>query len=164
MKLYQLRVSLIGWSGMYRIIEISGDCTFEDLHRVLFTAFDREEEHLYSFYLTGRDSKSLHSIIRNSEEITCPDSMEDFFIFHGSDKASAADLTLDDIGFGKGFIFHYLFDFGDDWWHRIRVQKVEENQHGSRYMHIAKRVGESPEQYPDFEDDFDDDFFLSDDD
>ena len=37
-----------------RIIEIKGDNTLEDLHHILFDAFDREEEHMYEFQIGGR--------------------------------------------------------------------------------------------------------------
>jgi len=37
-----------------RTIEIKGAHTLKDLHRLLFNAFDREEEHLYEFQLGGR--------------------------------------------------------------------------------------------------------------
>src|SRR5512137_369876 len=56
-KLYTLKVFLIGgpmgeeFDGktISRTIQIRGDQTLAVLHRVIFTAFDREEEHLYEF-------------------------------------------------------------------------------------------------------------------
>ena len=49
-------------------------------------------------------------------------------------------------------IFHYLFDFGDDWWHRIKVQKIIEMNSKKKHIQLIKSVGESPPQYPDYDD------------
>jgi len=49
MRIYQFRVSIIGIPNLYRIIEASENCTFDNLHEAIFQAFDRFDEHLYSF-------------------------------------------------------------------------------------------------------------------
>jgi hypothetical protein len=63
---------------------------------------------------------------------------------------------LGDIGFAEKEVFHYLFDFGDDWWHRIRVEKVVESSAKRKYIKHVKSVGPSPPQYPE-EDEWDED-------
>jgi len=55
-------------------------------------------------------------------------------------------------------VFHYLFDFGDDWWHRIRVQSLKETNLRKKSIKIIKSIGESPPQYPDYDDYFDEDY------
>jgi hypothetical protein len=37
-----------------RTIEIKGSNTLEDLHKIIFKAFDREDEHMYEFQVGGR--------------------------------------------------------------------------------------------------------------
>ena len=54
--------------------------------------------------------------------------------------------------------FYYLFDFGDDWWHRIRVQNITETKSKKKHIKLIKSVGESPPQYPDYDDDYDEDY------
>jgi hypothetical protein len=49
-------------------------------------------------------------------------------------------------------VFFYLFDFGDDWWHRIRVQTVKEIIGNKKSIKVIKSVGEAPPQYPEYED------------
>lgn len=51
-------------------------------------------------------------------------------------------------------IIHYLFDFGDDWWHRIRVNSIKEADSKKKYIKLIKSVGESPPQYPDYDDNY----------
>ena len=78
--------------------------------------------------------------------------MEDFMGF-GRVKRSAAKTTIGDAGLEEKDVFHYLFDFGDDWWHRIRVQSIKVIKGGkSKFISITKKVGESPPQYPEYDD------------
>ena len=149
MNTYQLRVSIIGIPKLYRMIEISGDCTFDDLHLAIFNAFDRYDHHLYSFFITRSNTESMASIM-DSPEITHPANTEDLF-GSGEKKDSAAETKIDRVGLVEKDVFHYLFDFGDDWWHRIRVAKVLDNQEKRKGVRVIKAVGAAPPQYPEDE-------------
>ncbi len=147
MKIFQLRISIIGISKLYRVIDISENSSFEDLHDMIFTAFDRYDPHLYSFFMTMEDSKSLRTIY-DSPEITHPQNLEDAFGY-GRKKRSATKTRLKDIELNEKDIFHYLFDFGDDWWHRIRIQKIGHLRTSKKHIKLIKSIGRTPEQYPD---------------
>jgi hypothetical protein len=154
MKQYQFKVSIMGLPKVYRVIEASGNCTFDDLHDAIFAAFDRYDEHLYSFFITKSDSKSRRSIMQ-APEITHPEAMEDFMGF-GKKTRSTANTTIDDVQLEVKDVFHYLFDFGDDWWHRIRVESITESSSGKKSVRIVKSVGQSPPQYPEYVDEDED--------
>jgi Plasmid pRiA4b ORF-3-like protein len=156
MRVYQLRVSIIGIPKVYRIIEASENCTFDDLHETIFDAFNRYDPHLYSFFITKKDSKSIHSIYE-APEITHPQHVEDLYGF-GRKKKSTAKTRLGDVEWVEKDIFHYLFDFGDEWWHRIRVQSIKETNLCKKSIKIIKSIGESPPQYLDYDDYFDEDY------
>jgi hypothetical protein len=81
MKLYQFKISIIGIPKLYRIIEASGNCTFNDLHEKIFEAFNRFDPHLYSFFVTKSDTKNIRSIIK-APEITHPE-ISMYLKFHG---------------------------------------------------------------------------------
>jgi hypothetical protein len=155
MKTYQFRVSIIGIPNLYRIIEVSENYTFDDFHHAIFQAFDRYDHHLYSFFITRKETRSRRSIY-NAPEITHPGNVEDIFGFEGFEKTKpSADKTrIGDPGLKQKDIFYYLFDFGDDWWHRIRVQRINETKSKKKHLEIIKSVGESPPQYPDYDDDY----------
>ena len=157
MNLYQLRVSLPGLRGVYRIIEATQNCTFEDLHHVVFEAFDRYEEHLYSFFITKKETQSLRKVY-DAPEITHPMHVENSLGWD-EPKQSAAKTTLHDAGLNERDVFYYLFDFGDDWWHRIRVEAIRTCDKKRRSIKITKSVGDSPPQYEayDEEEEYDDD-------
>ena len=156
MRVYELRVSIIGIPKLYRIIEASEDCTFEDLHDAIFDAFDRFDPHLYSFFITKTDTKNIRSIWR-APEITHPQNTEALIGFN-DEKMSAAEATIGNVGLSEKDVFHYLFDFGDDWWHRIRVQTIKEFKNAQKDIKIIKSVGKSPQQYPEDDDCFDDEY------
>jgi Plasmid pRiA4b ORF-3-like protein len=43
--------------------------------------------------------------------------------------------------------FGSWFDFGDDWFHEIRVERIEQAIPTVTYSRVIKRVGKSPPQY-----------------
>lgn len=152
MFLYKLKVSIMGIPKLYRIIEISGNATFEELHYIIFEAFDREEEHLHSFYITRIDSKS-YSYIRNAPEIVHVAFLEDAREWKGEEIAPTCEVEIDDAELDPKEVFHYLFDYGDEWWHRLRVESVKEVKSSEKIIRIVKSVGEAPPQYDLDEDD-----------
>ena len=156
MLIYKLRVSIIGIPNVYRILDASENCTFDDLHEAIFEAFDRFDPHLYSFYLTKKDTKNIRTIFR-SPEITLPDNMDDFLGLNNKEMMSSSETVIGDLGLAEKDVFHYIFDFGDEWWHRIRVQSIKEGRDNRTIIELSKSVGKSPEQYPEGDDDFFDD-------
>ena len=95
--------------------------------------------------------------IYDSPEITHPQNVEDIMGF-GKRKKSTAKTRIGDVDLNENDIFHYLFDFGDDWWHRIRVQSVNETKSKKEYIRLTKSYGESPPQYPDYDEDDDEEY------
>ena len=142
-------VTLMGIRMVNRIIEAGEDCTLEDLHDTIYRVFGRNDPHLYSFFITGEDTHSLRKI-RDAPEITHPDFCDDVF-GSGASRESAAQVTLGNLDLEEGEGFHYLFDFGDEWWHRIRVDAVAEDKQGTNRIKTVKSIGESPSQYEPFD-------------
>ncbi len=145
MDVYRLKVNIIGLEGVHRIIEATANSTFDDLHETIFSAFDRDDEHMYSFFLTGKDTKNRRKIYA-SPEITHPYAAEDASGF-GEDKSSGAEVKLGDVSWPKKAVIYYLFDFGDEWWHRIQVESIEQTDSKKKQVKIVEKVGDSPPQY-----------------
>jgi hypothetical protein len=123
-----------------RIILIKGEQSLQDLHQILFEAFDREEEHMYEFAVGG----------------TGPDDPDcqryGLAIASGLDYAGdVTQTTLNELNLEKGEIFGYTFDFGDNWWHVIEVREVRKKAPKGDYPKITSREGNSPPQYADFD-------------
>ena len=79
-----------------------------------------------------------------------PINVDDLF----SEREPAGDVehtTIGSLGLKEGEAFGYWFDFGDDWWHQINVEAIDEKIGRGKYPKIIKRVGESPPQYVDWD-------------
>ncbi|EKV02013.1 Plasmid pRiA4b ORF-3-like protein [Leptolyngbya sp. PCC 7375] len=123
-----------------RTIEINGRQTLQDLHRILFSAFDREEEHLYEFQLGGRGPNDPNATRYGLKMPGETSSVND-----------VAKAKLASLGLSQGDFFGYWFDFGDDWWHQIAVMDIKEKAPKGKYPKVTARVGASPPQYAEFD-------------
>jgi hypothetical protein len=123
-----------------RTIEIKGHQTLADLHRILFQAFDREDEHMYEFQVGGQGPNDPAARRYGLAVAMEPEMAGD-----------VAKTSINDLNLVEGEIFGYWFDFGDDWWHAIEVRTIQSKAKQGRYPRITNRVGASPPQYADFD-------------
>jgi hypothetical protein len=127
-----------------RKIQIRGKQTLQDLHDAIFDAFDREEEHLYEFQVGGKGPMDEQARKYGPSVPTGP--------FSDETVEDASASSLGSIGLKVGDTFGYWFDFGDDWWHQINVLGIDSKIPPGKYPKVAERVGQSPPQYPDWDD------------
>jgi hypothetical protein len=128
-----------------RTIEIRGDQTLAHLHRVIFDAFDREDEHLYEFQVGGKGPMDP-----KTRRYTLPIAMDDPF---GDAKqlGDASRTPIGSLGLKTREVFGYWFDFGDDWWHRVEVLAIADAAPRGKLPKVTRRVGQSPPQYVDWD-------------
>lgn len=105
--LYRFQIKLARKKSVWRRIELRGDQTLHDLHRMLQFAFDLGDDHLYAFYLSGKAWDSL-------TEYASPH----------SDGRNAARYRLERLPLVAGQRFLYIFDFGDDIRFEIMLEAV----------------------------------------
>ncbi len=106
-----------------RTIEIRGDQTLQELHEAIETAFDREDDQFYSFYLGAgrkRDGRELRPA-----------------------------STIGDLNLRIGRRMRYHFDPEDDWTHDVKVKAIGDPAANGKYPRLTRRVGDSPPQYAD---------------
>jgi len=144
------KVALAGAKGVWRRIAVRGTQTLDDLHEAIFDAFDREEEHLYSFYFPKPGSKG-RARIRDAQEYTCSYAADESF--GGEPDVKTTDAKLASLGLTPKRKFYYLFDFGDEWWHEIAVEQTDAPAEKGKYPRILETHGASPPQYPDPDED-----------
>ncbi len=140
---FVFKVALDGAKRIYRRIEVHADNTWEEFHDAIFVAFDRFDEHLFAFYLTGKATKSWHRRI-GAPSIESPTGLDDY-----SEAADAATTLIRQAGLHAKMKLYYLFDFGDSWWHEVTLERIEERPGAdpATFPCIAKKAGESPPQY-----------------
>jgi hypothetical protein len=119
-----------------RVIEIRGDQTLETLHNAIFEAHDRSEQHLYEFQLGKRPFDPEGP----TYGIPDPDEKKKNF-------GDARSTTLDELNLKQHRVFGYWFDFGDDWFHQVEVERIEKAIPTVTYPRVVKRVGKSPPQH-----------------
>lgn len=93
--------------AIWRRIEVPSGITLAQLHRVIQMAFDWDDSHLHAYEIGGR---------RYGQPTPDPFGMgmEDL----DERKHRLGDLTT------AGSRFTYTYDFGDDWIHVIKVEKI----------------------------------------
>lgn len=125
-----------------RTIQIRGDQTLKDLHHAIFDAYHREQEHFYQFQFGKRPMDT------EGPSYGLP---TDFEVSLAEDRSLAGRVdqtTIESLGLKVGRSFGYWFDFGDDWWHQINVERIDERVPKGRFPKVIKRQGKSPPQYP----------------
>lgn len=153
---YVFRVAFKYRSSIWRTIALPGDATLDELHEEIFSAFDRYDEHLYSFYIprivNGRRSRARD----HRDEYTSPigfdpDPLLYFGEMHPPKDASRA--RLDRIGLKPKLKFEYVFDFGDWWEHTVTLEQIRKIEPDDEFG-LLETHGESPPQYV-YDDEFD---------
>ena len=116
-----------------RVIEIRGDQTLHQFHQAIFAAYDRTGEHRYQFQLGKRPFDP------NGPNYGIPDP-------ESGEKADkdARTSNVDDLGLDPHRAFGYVFDFGDEWFHQVQVEKIEKAIPTVTYPRVIRRVGKSP--------------------
>ncbi len=145
-KLYVLSVYLTGgpMSKLFankeisRAIEIRGDQTLEELHHAIFNAYDRWDDHLYEFQFGKRPFDPDGPNYGPSDS---PRRKKAF--------GNARTTKVDDLDLNPHRAFGYRFDFGDEWYHQVQVDRIEQAIPTVTYPRVIRRVGKSPPQYPD---------------
>ncbi|MDD5698929.1 MAG: hypothetical protein PHH77_09975 [Victivallaceae bacterium] len=162
---YHLRVKLKFDKRTYRDILIRDDQTFEKLHDIIYSAFDRYDEHLYYFSIkaphlpVNSDEKEFTALMnslgfrtpkRQTPSIRISSPQCDLYDENHYD---ASTTRLKKFKLKAKQKFEYLFDFGDAWWHEIEVRGVVPFEVNAKYPRIIKVNGDSPPQYPDYDED-----------
>ncbi|MFT7614983.1 MAG: hypothetical protein ACI9J3_003971 [Parvicellaceae bacterium] len=106
--IYHLKIHLIGISPMiYRRFQIKGDTNIAELHYIIQIVMGWQDLHLNCFRIRTKEYGVYHDggIMFSDNPI----------------KVLLADLNL-----LEGEKFRYDYDFGDDWIHELRIEKIVE--------------------------------------
>lgn len=108
--------------AIWRELHVRSDMPLSKLHDVLQEAFGWTHSHMHVFEDTSRRQYGRKA----------PGDAEDFGL-GGPALIDERKYTVADIAPHARSIFGYIYDFGDDWVHRIRVKKVQPPESGRRY-------------------------------
>ena len=128
-----------------RTIEIRSDQTLATLHHAIFSAFDREDEHMYEFQIGGNSPYDPN---------TKRYGLSMAFMNELDENQYAGDVsktTIGSLNLKLNQPFGYWFDFGDDWRHQINVMDIKKAKPKKQYPIVTQRTGTSPPQYIDWD-------------
>ena len=120
--LYVFKVALDEQKRTWRRIAVRSDQTLDHLHAGIFDAFDRFDEHLYSFYIPPSGLKGRRVLV-SAVEYTSPIMLEEPDSVGWHQVYDASKTTIGSLGLTPGRELRYMFDFGDQWWHEITVEQ-----------------------------------------
>lgn len=141
-EVYTIKVAFDNDSNIYREISVHSKNTWDDLHREIIRSVGFENDHHYSFFLTGKVANTYRKRVR-APEISS---------FSKEPEVDGASLTfIGEKGITSRMRLYYLFDFGDEWWFDLKVKRAIAGGDVADYPKVIKSVGKAPEQYPDYD-------------
>jgi len=156
--IYTFRVRLRGGFAappgapeVWREIAVAANQTLADLGGAIPAAFDFDDPHLWSFFLSGKAWDKATEYALDSEPGAGSGAGTRL-----ASRAAIRDVPLPGTTGKKEFLF--LFDYGDEWHFGVKLVGVTEVvDPAAAYPQVVARSGEAPPQYPDLEDDEDED-------
>lgn len=126
--IYVLRIDLAHIKpAVWRRIEVPGKLTLRRLHDLIQMAFDWTDSHLHGF---------------NIDDVIYGPGDQDPFGF-GTEELDERKYRLSAVA-GAGSRFTYTYDFGDDWIHAIKVEKVVPPEPGVQYPRCTAGKNAAP--------------------
>ncbi|HEU5417326.1 MAG TPA: plasmid pRiA4b ORF-3 family protein [Streptosporangiaceae bacterium] len=111
---YRVRADLTGTRPpLWRRLELASDLFLDQVHEVMQAAFGWTDSHLHQF---GSGSGHYDP---GTEQYLCP-----FQVEEGEPGIPEGDVRLDEVLAEPGDKLLYLYDFGDDWKHTIKLEAI----------------------------------------
>jgi hypothetical protein len=119
---YRVRVDIVGAKPpIWRRLDLGSDLMLDDLHVAIQAAFGWTDSHLHRFGVGP--SFWDHS----TEWYLCP-----FDVEEGEDHGVPEhEVRLDEVLVEAGDTLLYVYDYGDDWEHRVRLEEVSDRAEGA---------------------------------
>jgi len=107
---YQLRIDLEGASPpIWRRVLVPGYFTLADIHSIIQAVMDWEDLHLHEFNVNG---------VRIGQIMNADDT------WNNADYVNEFDVTMAEVAVASNGKFQYIYDFGDNWVHKIAIEKT----------------------------------------
>ncbi|MGI5187683.1 plasmid pRiA4b ORF-3 family protein [Promicromonospora sp. CA-289599] len=106
---------------IWRRLDLRSDLTLDVVHQVIQDAFGWEDAHLHRFALGG----SVWD--RDAQLFLCP-----YDVAEGEDQGTPEEqVRLDQVLNEPGDVLEYVYDYGDDWQLRLRLEKILPSEPGT---------------------------------
>lgn len=132
MESFVISVSL--GTGCYRHIQISANATLYKLHQAILESFAFMDDHAHAFFMDNKTWSQYDAYYSMKMD--------------GHERLTKGK-KLGKLNLKKGSQFKYVFDFGEEW--RFQCKVLRELAEDTKTPLVIRSVGESPEQYPQWE-------------
>jgi hypothetical protein len=143
-----IRAALAGEDSIYRDIEIEGSKSLYGLAEAILSGFGFDFDHAFGFYSGLKPATMMRTSPRYELFVDMGDADPGVLSVKKTKVAQAFPAI--------GHAMLLLFDYGDEWLFRVKLEKKGKKIAKVRYPRIVATHGEAPAQYPD-PDDFDED-------
>ncbi|MDF1489868.1 plasmid pRiA4b ORF-3 family protein [Tessaracoccus caeni] len=99
---------------IWRRLRLASDLTLDALHDIIQLAMGWQDCHLHHFVM-GPDTRDIRR----------PHFLAPFDVEEGDEGIAESEVRLDQVLSKPGHRLFYEYDFGDGWWHTIKLEKVE---------------------------------------
>ncbi len=154
---FKIQLQNITNPPVWRRVEVPAEITFSKFHSIIQAAMGWDNYHLYSFSPTGygsipwiEDEEDYYDEDEDGdedEEVEFDEDEDDDDLFPFDDSSEdiklATKLKLSDIFKTKGQTFTYIYDFGDDWKHKITLEEID-NKNTSKFPKLIAGKGTCP--------------------
>lgn len=112
---FKIQIKTLTKPPVWRRVQISADATFAEFHKAIQYAFGWDFAHLYMFSENGYGSDFT---IEGSNNWLFDDDDPD------AEGDNADQIMLREIFKKEKETYTYIYDFGDDWIHKITLEKI----------------------------------------
>ena len=120
-QLYELKISLQGARPpVWRRVRVPGKTSLAKLHTIIQLAMGWTNSHLHQFMI----DKTCYSLPHEDDT------------WRTSQPKDERKFTLDQLQDKIEAGFHYIYDFGDDWMHQVKVEKILPAGEGKSYPQL----------------------------
>jgi hypothetical protein len=136
MAIFRFKVTFEDVEGIYRIIDIKSNQSFEDLHKIILRSINFNEGEFASFYVDYEgDDEGIEICLSDLQS----ESIDRALLMK--------DLKIGDIAAKNMVRLSYIYDFTELWIFRLQVENrnLKENPDIS-YPSVYKSEGKAPEQ------------------
>jgi hypothetical protein len=125
---HTLKVSL---GKVWRRIAAPAETSLDEFAYDVLNAFQFDHDHLYQFTYRDRRGMEVHAV---APEI-------------GDGEVFADEVRLGELPISEGDTITMLYDFGDSWDFRVKLERVGDKPSRRKGPRVVKQSGTAPEQY-----------------
>ena len=128
---------------VWRKVQVNSSSTFLELHKIIQILFDWQDDHLHEFRIQKSNGiRQKNVVIESDEEASSP--FDSLFFDDEQTYLSETKERLHDHFLVEKDQARYTYDFGDDWQHKIVLEKILEPAEGTTYPICTAAKNDAP--------------------